>query len=177
MTDAAPQAATGLDGAIAGLGVNGTQLLGQLLSFAVVALVAWRWVWRPLVQRLDDRTARIAKGLDDARAASGDRAAAEAERATLLNEARGAANHAIAAAEHEADLRREQLLLKAREEVARIVAEGKAQLAAEREAMLRDVRGDVADLVAAATERIIKERITPDKDGKLIHDAIAGAQR
>ena len=51
------------------LGINGGFLLAQIVNFGLVALVLWALAWKPLVAALEARREKIAKGLEDARAA------------------------------------------------------------------------------------------------------------
>ncbi len=47
-------------------GINLKSFLAQLVNFAIVLFVLWKWVFRPVAQGLADRTAKIEKSLDDA---------------------------------------------------------------------------------------------------------------
>jgi hypothetical protein len=57
-------------GLIGTLGLNRDLFFAQLFNFAVVFFVMWRWVYKPLVKAMDERSATIAKGLSDAEAAT-----------------------------------------------------------------------------------------------------------
>src|SRR5262245_33785531 len=72
-------------GPLGALGVEWNLFAAQLLNFAIVFYVMHRFVYKPLLKLLDERTAKIEQGLADADAAAG-----------AKKDAQAAAEHAIA---------------------------------------------------------------------------------
>ncbi|HEX3053029.1 MAG TPA: ATP synthase F0 subunit B, partial [Aggregatilineaceae bacterium] len=70
------------------LGINLGFLLFQLFNFGLIFFLLARFVWPRVLRTLDERQERIAKGLEDARAAEEARANAERERDQILAQAR-----------------------------------------------------------------------------------------
>src|SRR5262245_13672557 len=75
-------------GPLGALGVEWNLFVAQLVNFAIVFFVMWKYVYTPLMKTLDERTARIEKGLKDAEAAAGARKDADAERDRAILAAR-----------------------------------------------------------------------------------------
>ena len=69
------------------LGLNLGFLLVQLFNFLILVIVLYAWAYKPILKMLDDRKAKIAQGLEDARIASEARANAEKEAQKILNDA------------------------------------------------------------------------------------------
>ena len=69
------------------IGINAGYLLIQVIAFIVIYTVLTRFAFNPLVNMLNARKERIARGLEDAAVAANAREKAEAEAETILLEA------------------------------------------------------------------------------------------
>ncbi|MEK9152659.1 MAG: F0F1 ATP synthase subunit B [Patescibacteria group bacterium] len=155
-------------GALGSLGINLKLFLAQLVNFGVVLFVMWKWVYTPLLKVMDERTAKIEKGLKAAEAGEAVRAEAEAERLKLVSEARSQAKTIIEAAEASAATRRDEMVRKAKTEVEKVVEAGKEAIRTEKEKMVLEVKAEVVELVALAAEKVLGEVVDSDKDRKLV---------
>ncbi|MBU1029271.1 F0F1 ATP synthase subunit B, partial [Patescibacteria group bacterium] len=134
----------------------------------------WRWVYKPLVKTLDERSKKIEQGLQDADASKLMRETAEEEKTKMITTARLKAKEIIEAAEAETKKRREQIIAEAKSEVERVVTEGKARLRDDQTALINEARKKVAEVVVAATERVLQEKMNDQKDAELIKSALEG---
>ena len=73
------------------LGINVGYLVIQILSFVILMLVLRGFLYTPIINVLEERKARIAKGLEDARQAAIARDNADAEAKKILDAARSEA--------------------------------------------------------------------------------------
>jgi F-type H+-transporting ATPase subunit b len=73
------------------LGINVGYLFMQIILFVILFLVLRGYLYDPITRVLEERKARIAKGLEDARQASIDRDNADAEAKKILDAARAEA--------------------------------------------------------------------------------------
>jgi F-type H+-transporting ATPase subunit b len=160
-------------GPIARLGVDWKLLVAQLFNFGVVIFVMWRWVYRPLQKVMDERTAKIEKGLEDAKNAAQARESATTEKEQVIADARLQAKEIIDEAERLSRESRDEQVTKTREEVEAIVKKGKSQLQADKDAMLADARAEVADVVVAAAEKVIAVKIDSKKDTEMVKRALS----
>ncbi|MBU1915556.1 F0F1 ATP synthase subunit B [Patescibacteria group bacterium] len=161
-------------GIAATLGLNYKLFLAQLINFGVVLFVIWRWVYKPLVKILDERSKKIEQGLKDADASKLMRETAEEEKTKMVTAARLKAKEIIETAETETKKRREQIIAEAKSEVEQVVTEGKQRLRDEQTAMIDEARQKVAEVVVAATERVLQEKMNDKKDAELIKSALEG---
>src|SRR5690606_33114819 len=76
-------------------GLNAGYLLAQLVNFGIIFLALTFILWRPIVNMLDARTAKIEKGLEDAAVAANARKNAEAEAERIVAAARAEAAKVI----------------------------------------------------------------------------------
>lgn len=155
------------------IGINPVYLLAQIVNFIVLAVLLRALLYGPITKMLNERRARIEKGLEDARAAELARANAETERQRILDEARSEA-HKIRA---EANLQAEQAAAKIRAdalaEVEKISSDAQAALSAERDKMLSELRGQIAALAIAASHKLIGESLDRKRQEAIIADFFA----
>ncbi|HCC22553.1 ATP synthase F0 subunit B [Candidatus Uhrbacteria bacterium RIFOXYC2_FULL_47_19] len=163
-------------GVAATLGLNWKLFLAQLVNFGLVLIVVWRFVYRPLMKVMDERSGKIERGLKDAEESKALRELAETEKQKLIVEARRQAKEIMETTEADAKRRQEETAVKTRTEVERIVTDGKRRLRDEQETMLKEAKSEIASLVIAATEKILREKIDPKKDLELVESAIKSAE-
>ena len=51
---------------VAVLGLNWELFIAQLINFAVILFILWKWVFTPVAKKLQERTDRIEKAMSDA---------------------------------------------------------------------------------------------------------------
>lgn len=136
------------------LGINGWQFAGQLVNFAVVVFVMWKWVYTPLLKIMDARAKEIANGLENAKLAERRLADASDEKERVLREARAEAHDLLEDIKSRADAVKKEKLELAKSEIEKHIAEAKAQIKNERDAAAAALKKDVAELVVLATEKV-----------------------
>jgi F-type H+-transporting ATPase subunit b len=92
--------------------------LFQAINFLVLVAVLWRLLWRPLRRHMADRADRIDRGLTDLEEGRREVETMRGEAEESLRVARKKESEALAAAEREAEARRNELLEEARGEAA-----------------------------------------------------------
>jgi F-type H+-transporting ATPase subunit b len=153
-----------------GLGINLGYLIVQILGIIFLLLLLTGFVYRPMLRVLDERKARIAKGLEDARQAAIARENADMEARKVLDEARAEASSirrdAVVAAEEAA----REVDAKAREDARAIVAAAQTDATEERNRILADLRGQVAAISIAAANKLVGESLDEKRQHQLIND-------
>ncbi|MCU0512597.1 MAG: F0F1 ATP synthase subunit B [Anaerolineae bacterium] len=157
-------------GLLTPLGINSGLLFTQTFNFLLVAALLTFLLWRPAVNFLDARSARIQKGLEDAAAAAKARQNAEVEAEKIMAEARAQAAKEIS----EARARGEELAKSIQGE-ARTTAQTEAdkirtEAAAARNAELAGLRDQVLNISVALAGRILQENVDAKKQTGLVSD-------
>ncbi len=152
------------------LGINIGYLIMQILIIIIFMLLLKGLVYKPILRVLDERKARIAKGLEDSRQAAIARDNADAEAKKILDTARQEAakirQDAVAQAEETA----KAIESKANEDARGIVAGAAVSAEEERNRILSDLRGQVAAISIAAANRLIGESLDEKRQHALIAD-------
>ncbi len=157
-----------------GLGINGGWLLGQIVNFLIVFGAIALLAWRPLLRAMDARSERIAKGLEDARAAEQARANAEREAERLKDQKRIEAGKLIDEARIRAEEQAKALIDEANKEAADIRTRAHRDAEEERNAQLGEMRSQIAQLAIAAAQRVIGDTLVdPQKAKAIVSDFFA----
>lgn len=152
------------------LGINLGYLVSQIVNFTLLAVLLYLVAYKPILRMLDERSARIKKGLEDAEEAS--RKAAEMEQVfeQQMAEARKEGQEIIAQATKMSEKARQDILDKAREESTAQIEKAKEEIARERELAMSELRQQVADLSLTISEKVIGETLDEAGQRRLIAD-------
>ncbi|MBX3082202.1 MAG: F0F1 ATP synthase subunit B [Anaerolineae bacterium] len=152
------------------LGINGGFLLAQIVNFGLVAIVLWALAWKPLVAALEARREKIAKGLEDARAAELARANAERDAQKYIDEQRVSAQKLVEEGRSRGEDQAKSVLEEARREADAIRVKARQDAEEERNAMLAEVRAQVGQIAIAAAERVIGQSLDEKKSQAIVND-------
>ncbi len=168
----AHEAAPADAGVLASLGLNGQMFVWQLINFALVGLVVWKMILKPLTQKMDERKKIIDESLDRAETIASQVVKSKEEYDVAISKAKADANVVLAEAKTEAESYKNKMKETTKAEIDSLVLAGKKQLAAERETMMKEVRAEIAGLVTGATEKILRTKMDDKTDQKLISDTV-----
>lgn len=152
------------------LGINAGFLAAQCLNFLLLFGLLTFVLWRPMMNMLDSRSAKIAKGLEDAAAAASARQNAEVEAEKIVAGARQEANRVIDEARGKGDEVAKQVEAEAATEADKIRDDARARANEERDRQLADLRGQVASISVAMTEALIGVSLDEKRQSKLVSD-------
>lgn len=141
-------------GILGTLGLDLNKFIGQLVDFAIVVFVMWRWVYKPLLKMMDTRSAEIEKGLSDAQSAREQVENTKTETENILQAARAEAHALVEEARTQAEANRKEKMAQTRTEIEKIAIEAKQQIRSEREAAFDALKSEIGILIAAATKKI-----------------------
>ncbi len=148
-------------------------LIAQAINFGVVAVILWKFAFRPLAKLLEERAGKIERGLADAAAAQTRLAAAGEEAKEIIAAARRDGTAALETARVLAEKLKTEEVAAAKQEVEKTLVAGKAALVAEQELMLKNFRAAAAELVVAAAGKALTEAKHPGVDESLAKRALA----
>lgn len=155
------------------LGINLGYLIMQILGITVLLLVMKGLAYGPILRVLDERKARIAKGLEDARQASIARDNADAEAKKILDAARAEAAKIRSDAAVQAEETSKGILKKAGEDAKVVLASAQTDALAERNRILADLRGQVAGIAIAAANKLVGESLDDARQRAILADFFA----
>jgi len=156
--------------------VNLIGLVFQVINFLLLLYILNRFLFKPLLARMDERSAKIEKGLEDAEAAARDRELARAEREAAVAEARKEAADMIARANKIAEDTRNEILTEARTEAEKVSQRARDEITAEKDRAIAELRTQVADLALAAAGKLVGAQMDAATQRRLVEDFLAEAK-
>ena len=139
-------------------------LFWMTLVFVIVFLILWKWGFPSIVKMVNDRKAYIDGSLKKAREANEKLANIQKEGELLLQQAREQQSKILKEASDTRDAIVEKAQDKARDEGARIISDAKAEIQNEKQAAIRDIRNQVAELSVQIAEKILRQKLSGDKE-------------
>ena len=155
-------------GGISALGFNLPGLVAQLINFTILLVVLRLFLFRPIVNMLDERKRRIEEGLVKSEEAASMAEASEQQSQQVLAEARAEAQRLLAGAQETASQLRAELEEQARADAERIRTDAQASIRSERDQAIRALRVEFADLTIRAAERVVGQSLDRDAHQRLI---------
>jgi F-type H+-transporting ATPase subunit b len=145
----------------------------QLVNFIILLLILQRLLYKPLLAKMEERTAAIKASLEQAKTAQ-----AQAARQQEENEARLRAAHAEAAsirqqAVREAAEEARKHIETAQAQARKLVDDTKAQLDGEIRRARDELRREVSDLAIATAEKLVRRSLRDDDHKRIVAEAIA----
>lgn len=153
------------------LGIDGKLFIAQLVNFLILFIVLRAFAWKPLLMALEDRKAKIKKGVEDADRAKLQLKEIEKERDVVLTKARAEAMRIVEQAEQKAQAVKDEKIKQTQSEIESQLKEAKEQIKGERIASYDMLKKDLSKLITAATGKIVQEMDAQSHE-KLINEAI-----
>jgi F-type H+-transporting ATPase subunit b len=158
------------------LGLNLGTFLFYLFNFTALMIVLGAWIYKPMVNALEERRKKIAKGLEDARVAGEARAGAEEQAQHILGLAQQDAARKLRESTETAEKAAQEVRAGAEREIGAMRAVARADSEAERSRILAGVRGEVAALAIAAAQRLLGEALDEKRQRALIEEFFSGVR-
>ncbi len=170
----AAEASGAASGPVALFGLNWKLFLAQLFNFIVILLVLWRWVFKPLGAKLEERSANIEKSLKNSEEIKQQLQATEHFRKAEMEKVHEQADRIIMKAHQAALQTKAEILAEAKKSGEKLLVQAQKELASEKNKMLAEVREEAATLIVTATEKIIRQKLNSEKDKELISASMEG---
>ena len=162
-----------MDALIEAFDINLVGLVFQVINFLLLLYLLNRFLFKPLLARMDERTAKIEKGLEDAETAARDRELARAEREAAVSEARKEAAEMLARANKIAEDTRNEILTDARTEAEKVTQRAREEINAEKEKAMSELRSQVADLALDAASKLVRSDMNATTQRRLVEEFLA----
>ena len=158
------------------LGINWGLLIAQIFNVVLLVWLLTRFLYRPVLNMLNERTRRVQESLQDAERVKEQLARAKQDYDAELARARREAAGLLAQAQERAKVQEQEIIAQARQEAERIRAEAREQAVQEREQLLRDLKNQMAELVTLTASRVLGEELKANHD-RLIEESLASLGR
>ena len=152
------------------LGIQWPKLIAQMLNFAIVLFVLWKWAYKPVLAMLEQRRQKIAESMANADKIKADLAATEASRRQIHDKANVDSNKFIEEARVAAARVLEQETQKAIATANDIISKARQANEAELARMKTELRREVGRLVVSTTAKVTGKILTADDQSRLAEE-------
>lgn len=154
------------------LGIEPGLLIAQIVNFTIVALVLWKFAYKPVVDMLEKRRKKIEESISEASRIEKERENLNQEIASRLDVAKKEAAQIIddakkAGADLSADMRRD-----AEAEYKRMVEAASREIEARTEEAKSAIQAETTKLVVMALEKVSKETVDAKQNEELVSKTI-----
>ena len=156
-----------------GLGINLGYLIIQILGLIIILLLMRGFAYDPILNTLEERKERIAKGLEDARQAAIARDNADADAKEILDQARAEAAKIRQQATQQAEETRRGIVQQAEREAKEIISEAREDAQEERNRVMAELRGQVSAIAQAMAAKLVEGSLDTQQQRALISDFLA----
>lgn len=153
-------------------GVSLPKILAQVLNFTVVAIVLWKFAFKPVLATLDERQRKIADGLRYAEETKARLDAVQQENADTLKRAQIEAASIIEQSRKTAKELAERETAAATERANALITKAQQAIELEKQKMLNEARVEISRLVIATTQRVLAKELS-DADRSRYNEAAA----
>lgn len=147
------------------LGVDWRLLIAQIVNFAILAGVLGYFVYKPLLNLLDERRDRIVKAMENAKRIEEQTRELEHFRLEQLQKVDHEIGVMMERSRRDAEIVRNRIMEEAKIETDSMLAKGRRQLEDERVRAFRDIQESLAAVIVRVTGKIL-EREFSDADQK-----------
>jgi F-type H+-transporting ATPase subunit b len=140
---------------MAALGVEWGLLISQIVNFLILLFLLNMFLYRPVLNMLQQRRERIAQSMKDAERVSAAASEAEQEKAKILEAARREAQEIRAQATRDTEKIAQEIRSRAEQEATEIRMRAQAEAQQQAESVLAEANKQIADLAIAATEKLL----------------------
>lgn len=155
------------------LGISLPGLLTQLISFTILMLFLYKFLYGPITRMLDQRADRIKNSLEAAERARSEAASSAAAVEQEMANARQQGQRLITEAQESARRAAEQIEQRSHAQAEEILARAQSEIAQQRDAAIEDLRREFAGLAILAAERVVERELDGTRHQELIDKVLA----
>jgi F-type H+-transporting ATPase subunit b len=159
-------------GGFASLGISLPLLLAFVINFIILLVLLKKFLYKPVLNMLDERTRKVRDSMEWAEATKRDYEQAKVEVQRQIEKGRQEAQAILAQAVQKGEGLKEEAKREAALQAKAIVEKARQALEAERDTMVEDLRKEFVSLLILASEKVIRQTLDKDKQSKLIAETL-----
>ncbi|MCL5025044.1 MAG: F0F1 ATP synthase subunit B [Chloroflexi bacterium] len=159
------------------MGVNLPGLIGQIVNFLILLFVLRLVLYKPVLQMLDQRSARIREGVEQAERARAEAIRMQQEYEARMEEARRENQRIINEAMQISDRLRAEAQEQARQQAEQFLERARAEIEQDRRQAAAELRGQVADIAIAAASKVVRRSLDAKAHAQIIDEVLSEADK
>ena len=160
-------------GGFSSLGISLPLLLAFVINFIILLALLGKFLYRPVLKMLDERTQKVKESMEWAETIKRDYEQAKVEVQRQIDRGRQEAQAIIAQALQKGESLKEEAKREASLQAKAIVEKARVELGSERDKMVEDLRKEFVSLLILASEKVIRQTLDKEKQSRLIEETLA----
>ncbi|HRY91079.1 MAG TPA: F0F1 ATP synthase subunit B [Candidatus Gracilibacteria bacterium] len=155
-----------------GLEIQPTTVAIQALNIVLLIVILNAILYKPLVELINKREKRIKDGVENAEKAENMLKESNQIRTDMIKEAKTESQDIIEKARKSGEEVKSGIINEAQTEADKIIKSGSALVESEKAKAMQELKASAVTTIVMAAERLLKEKIDPSRDAKLIEDSL-----
>jgi len=155
-------------GGLAGLGINLSTLLAQIINFAILFGFLYLVAYKPIMRMFDERSKKIKESIEQTEYIKQQAAHAEEEAKKRIEAATKEGQEVIAKAIRTGEEVRQEAQQQAKQEAESLITRARTEIQQERDEAIGELRKEFADLTILAAEKVIDRSLDKEAHRQLI---------
>lgn len=147
-------------------------MIWTVITFLTLVFILTKVAWKPILEALEKREAKIRSDLERAEQSHRDAEALRQKYETQLAETQRNVQEMLMRAKADAEKARTDILSQAKAEAEKTVEKGRKDLANEAERLKEVLKKDVAEISLVMTEKILHRAVDKKVQEEVLHDAL-----
>ncbi len=156
---------------------NPLTVLAQLAATAVLFILMYKLLWKPVQEILNTRSKFEQQKLDDAAKLKDENEQLNKEAHQYIDEAKQQAQQTILNAQQEGSKIKNSLIEQGKQQSQQIVEEAVTNMNLQKEKMLEDMHRQMVDVALSATEKMLQKKVDSQTDIDCIDDFIKEVEK
>jgi len=153
-----------------GLSVDPAVVGFQILNFAILLFVLNLILYKPLTKLLKEREEKIKQGVENAEKAEVSLREAQTVRADMIKDAKMESQSMMEKARKDGEGLKNSIVVDAQEQAKKIIDGGHQMIAMEKAKTMEELKASAVSLIMQTAEKVIREKMDPSKDAKMIEE-------
>lgn len=154
--------------ALTSLGISWQALVSQVVNFLILLTLLRLFLYRPIIDLLESRRAKIKKGLEDAKQSQLELENAEGKSKEIISQANRKAQKIIETAQKQSRDETQKAVEQAKQSSHKIVEAAKSQAELEKAKAVSGAKAEIGAMVVMATEKIVAQKSDIDSIDKIL---------
>jgi F-type H+-transporting ATPase subunit b len=168
------ETAAGAEAKEGGLEIQPTTIAFQALNFLLLVVVLYLILYKPMLKLLAERQKRISEGVENAEKADGMLKESNIIRQDMIKRANSESQEILEKARKSGEEVKTGLVQDAHKEAGNIIKAGQNLIEMEKAKTAQELKGMAVNMIVTATEKVLREKLDAERDGKLITESLQG---
>jgi F-type H+-transporting ATPase subunit b len=159
------------------LSVNPGLAFWTVLTFLLLLLILKKVAWKPILNALDEREAKIRESLEMAEKAKDEAALMIAEHKQSIQQAEEEAKAIVEQARRYAEQVKEKMLEDSKQQAQKIVGDASLEIERKKNEAFTELKRSVAELSIAIAEKLLRKNLDHQQQSKVVDEYIKEIQK